>query len=160
MGAVIKYAAVYPTAWWRAKGLTGGTVSDRTVMATADSSPADGTPGILTGFVIGPAAIRLAGQSDDARKQIVLSDLRAYFGDEASNPVQFVEMNWTAEKWTGGGYNAVLAPNTLTTYGPAMAESVGRIHWAGTEMSPKWTGYFEGAILAGYAAAHAVLGST
>ena len=110
MGSVIKYAAVYQTALWRAKGLSGATVSDRTVMATADSSPPNGTPGILTGFVIGPAAIRLADQSDDARKQIVISDLVAYFGDEAMHPVQFVEMNWPGEKWTGGAYNAVLPP--------------------------------------------------
>jgi monoamine oxidase len=159
MGSVIKYAAVYPTAWWRGKGLSGSALSDRTVLATADSSPPDGKPGILTGFVVGPAAIRLADQSEDARKRAVISDLVAYFGDEAMRPVQFSEMNWTAEKWTGGAYNAVLAPNTLTTYGPAMAEPVGRIHWAGSEMSPKWTGYFEGAVLAGYAAAHAVLAS-
>lgn len=159
MGSVIKYAAVYPTAWWRANGLSGAAVSDRTVIATADSSPPGGKPGILTGFVIGPAAIRLADQSEAARKQTVISDLVAYFGGEAMHPVQFIEMNWPGEQWTGGAYNAVLAPNTLTTYGPAMAEPVGRIHWAGTEMSPKWTGYFEGAVQAGYAAAHAVLGS-
>jgi monoamine oxidase len=157
MGSTIKCAAVYPTAWWRAKGLSGSTVSDRTVLATADSSPPNGTPGILTAFVIGPAAINLGEQSDDARRQMVISDLVAYFGDEAAHPVQFVEMNWPAEKWTGGAYNAVLAPNTLTTYGPAMAQPVGRIHWAGSEMAPKWTGYFEGAVHAGYAAARAVL---
>jgi monoamine oxidase len=116
-----------------------------------------GKPGILTGFVIGPAAIRLADQSEDTRKRTVISDLTAYFGDQATNPTQFVEMNWPGEKWTGGAYNAVLAPNTLTTYGPAMAQPVGRIHWAGSEMAPKWTGYFEGAVQAGYAAARAVL---
>jgi monoamine oxidase len=160
MGAVIKYAAVYPTAWWRAKGLNGATVSDRTVLATADSAPPSGKPGILTGFVIGPAAIRLADQSDDVRKRIVISDLVAYFGNEAKDPVEFIEMNWPGQQWTGGAYNAVLAPNTLTTYGPAVAEPVGRILWAGTEMSANWTGYFEGAVQAGYAAAHAVLGST
>jgi len=159
MGSVIKYAAVYPTAWWRAKGLSGATVSDRDVLATADSSPPSGKPGILTGFVIGPAAIRLDNQSDDARRQLVISELVGYFGDEAKSPTQFVEMNWPGEKWTGGAYNAVLAPNTLTTYGSAMAEPCGRIHWAGSELSPKWTGYFEGAVQAGYAAAHAVLGS-
>jgi monoamine oxidase len=158
MGSVIKYAAVYPTAWWRTKGLSGATVSDHDVLATADSSPPNGKPGILTGFVIGPAAIRLANQSDDARKRMVISDLVAYFGDEAMRPAQFVEMNWPGEKWTGGAYNAVLAPNTLTTYGSGMAEPVGRIHWAGSELSPKWTGYFEGAVQAGHAAAHAVLG--
>jgi monoamine oxidase len=69
-------------------------------------------------------------------------------------------MNWPGEKWTGGAYNAVLAPGTLTGYGSAMSEPVGRIHWAGSEMSSKWTGYFEGAVQAGYTAAHAVLGNT
>jgi monoamine oxidase len=160
MGSVIKYAAVYPTAWWRTKGLSGTTASDRTVVLTADSSPPSGTPGVLTGFVTGPAAIRLADQPEDARKRIVISDLVSNFGDEAMNPVQFIEMNWPAEKWTGGAYNAVLAPNTLTTYGPAIAEPVGRIHWAGSDLSPRWTGYLEGAVQAGYAAAHAVLGNT
>jgi monoamine oxidase len=158
MGSTIKYAAIYPTAWWRAKGLSGLTVSDRTVLLTADSSPPNGTPGILTGFVIGPAAIALGEQSDDARKRTVISDLVAYFGDEAANPVQFIEMNWPGEKWTGGAYNAVLGPNTLTTYGPAMTQPVGRIHWAGSDIAPKWTGYFEGAVHAGHAAARAVLG--
>jgi monoamine oxidase len=160
MGSVIKCAAVYPTAWWRSKGLSGSAVSDRTVLATADSSPPSGKPGILTGFVIGPAAIRLADLSDEARRAAVIADLVAYFGSEATHPVQFIEMNWPGEQWTGGAYNAVLAPNTLTSFGSAMAESVGRIHWAGTEMSPRWTGYFEGAVRAGYAAAHAVLDGT
>jgi monoamine oxidase len=52
-----------------------------------------------------------------------------------------------------------VAPNTLTSYGPAMAEPVGRIHWAGSERAAEWTGYFEGAVQDGYAAAHAALGS-
>jgi monoamine oxidase len=30
------------------------------------------------------------------------------------------------------------------------------VHWAGTEMSPRWPGYFEGAIEAGERAAAAV----
>ena len=107
--------------------------------------------------MIGPAAVALAGESEESRRQTVLSDFAAYFGDQAMNPVEFIEKNWMAEKWTGGAYNAVLAPNTLTTYGPAMSEPFDRIHWAGTEMSPEWTGYFEGAIRAGHAAARAVL---
>ncbi len=160
MGSVVKYAAVYPTAWWRAHGLSGAAVSDGTVLATADGSPPSGKPGILIGFVSGPTAIHLlTDQSEDERKQVVLADFRTYFGDEAQDPDEFIEMNWPGEKWSGGAYNANLAPNTLTTYGPAMAEPVGRIHWAGTEMAHKWTGYFEGAVQAGYSAARAVLSS-
>ena len=160
MGSVLKYAAVYPTAWWREQGLSGTTVSDGSVLLTADSSPPDGKPGILTGFVVGSAAIHFADHAIDIRKQLVISDLVTYFGEQARHPTEFVEMNWPAEKWTGGAYNAVLAPGTLTNYGSAMSEPVGRIHWAGSEMSAKWTGYFEGAVLAGYDAAHAVLGSS
>jgi len=157
MGSVIKYAAIYPTAWWRDRGLSGATVSDGTVLATADGSPPSGVPGILIGFVSGPAAIRLTDESADARRELVLADFRVYFGDEALHPQEFIEMNWPGEKWTGGAYNANLAPGTLTTYGPNMTDSIGRIHWAGTEMSHKWNGYFEGAVQAGHAAARSVL---
>lgn len=157
MGAVIKYAAIYPTAWWRSEGLSGAAVSDGTVLATADSSPPTGVPGILACFVSGPEAIRITDESEDTRRELVLSDLASYFGEEAKHPVEFIEVNWPGEKWTGGAYNANLGPGTLTTYGPNMTEPVGRIHWAGTEMSHKWNGYFEGAVQAGHAAAQAVL---
>jgi monoamine oxidase len=33
-----------------------------------------------------------------------------------------------------------------TTYGTALTEPIGRIHWAGTEMAEAWPGFFEGAI--------------
>jgi monoamine oxidase len=156
MGSVIKYSAVYPTAWWRANGLNGEAVSDGIVLGTADSSPPNGKPGILTGFVAGVSAVGFADRSEDDRRQSVLSELAACFGDEAMQPALFDEMNWAAESWTGGAYNVVLAPNTLTTYTTALREPVGRIHWAGTDVSPVWTGFFEGAVQAGYAAARAV----
>ena len=41
----------------------------------------------------------------------------------------------------------------LTTLGPALREPFGRIHWAGTETSPVWSGYIEGAIRSGERAA-------
>lgn len=157
MGSVIKYAAVYPTAWWRAKGLNGEAVSDGIVLGNADSSSPNGKPGILTGFVAGRSAVEFADRSEDDRRQSVLSELAACFGDEAMHPALFDEMNWAAELWTGGAYNTVLAPNTLTTYTTAITQPVGRVHWAGTEVSPVWTGFFEGAVQAGYAAARAVL---
>ena len=158
MGAVIKYAAVYPTAWWRDQGLSGITVSDLAVLGTVDSSPPSGVPGILTGFVSGPDAIVLADRSASARRRAVLKNLATYFGPRTLNPAQFVEMNWPQEKWTGGAYNAFLGPGVLSTYGPAMTEPVGRIHWAGAEASSKWAGYFDGAVRAGQAAARAVAG--
>lgn len=157
MGSTIKCAAVYQRAWWRAQDLNGSSTSNRTVLSTADSSPPGGAPGILTAFIAGPQAIRFASMPENVRKDTVLADLAAYFGDEALDPVQYIETNWPGEKWTGGAYNAVLAPGTLTTYGPSMTRPVGRIYWAGTEMAQQWTGYFEGAVQAGYSAARAIL---
>jgi monoamine oxidase len=45
----------------------------------------------------------------------------------------------------------------LTTYGAALREPVGRIHWAGTETSTYWNGYMDGAVRAGERAAREVL---
>ena len=45
------------------------------------------------------------------------------------------------------------APGTLTTLGTVLRALVGRIHWAGTETSERWTGYIDGAIRAGERAA-------
>jgi monoamine oxidase len=51
----------------------------------------------------------------------------------------------------------VLGPGTLTAYGPALREHVGRIHWAGTETATYWNGYMDGAVSAGERAAREVL---
>ena len=50
-----------------------------------------------------------------------------------------------------------MGPGVLTTLGPALRTSVGRVHWAGTETSPTWTGYIEGAIRSGERAAAQIL---
>ena len=41
----MKFAAVYPTPFWRTKGLTGQVVSENGVKVTFDTSPESGTPG-------------------------------------------------------------------------------------------------------------------
>jgi monoamine oxidase len=149
-GSLMKFEAIYDSPWWRAKGLTGQAVSeDGPVKATFDSSPSDGNPGILLGFVGGHEA-RTYGQrpeSDlhtDALKQFAL-----FFGDEALKPKQTLIKNWSAEVWSRGCPVAVLGPGTLVDFGSALREPVGRIHWAGTETSDYWNGYMDGAVRSG-----------
>jgi monoamine oxidase len=50
-----------------------------------------------------------------------------------------------------------MAPGIMTTVGKVIREPHGRIHWAGTETSTKWTGYIDGAIRSGERAAAEVL---
>jgi monoamine oxidase len=61
MGHLVKSAAVYPTPFWRAAGLSGQGVNDRgTASVPFDNSPPDGSVGVLFAFTGGRAADRLA----------------------------------------------------------------------------------------------------
>ena len=66
-------------------------------------------------------------------------------------------MDWSAEPYTRGCPVAIAPPGVLTTYGRALREPVGRLHWAGTETSTYWNGYMDGAVRAGGRAAREVL---
>jgi monoamine oxidase len=66
-------------------------------------------------------------------------------------------MDWSAEPWSLGCPTGVLPPGGVVPYGPALRESFGRVHWAGTEMASHWIGYMSGAVEAGEAAAARVL---
>jgi monoamine oxidase len=45
----------------------------------------------------------------------------------------------------------------LTSYGPALRQPVGRVHWAATEWATTMHGLMEGAVRSGERAADAVL---
>src|SRR4051812_43199434 len=83
-GALIKWNAVYDTPFWRAEGLTGQAVSDTgPAQFTFDSSPPAGSPGIVFGFIGGDAARAVSKLSPQARRDAVLANFAAYFGDQA-----------------------------------------------------------------------------
>ena len=56
-GTLMKFEAVYDTPFWRDKGLNGQVVSENgPVKVTFDTSPPDGSPGIMMGFIGGHEA--------------------------------------------------------------------------------------------------------
>jgi monoamine oxidase len=155
-GSLMKVDAYYDRPFWRAQGLTGQVVSNSGyVRATFDSTPPppDETPGVMMGFVGGTQNRVLGAKSPAEIKASVLADFVNYFGDEASNPKDFVIQNWTSEEWNRGCPVSVLAPGTLLDFGEALRAPVGRIHWAGTETATYWNGYMDGAVRAGERAA-------
>ncbi|MGI9183816.1 MAG: flavin monoamine oxidase family protein [Solirubrobacteraceae bacterium] len=157
-GSVIKVEAVYDRPFWRDQGLTGQAVSlTGPVKITFDNSPPDGSPGVLLGFIEGQAARQYGQMSASARQAAVIDNFVTYFGAQARNPSQIVEMNWSDEPWTRGCYVGYTAPGVLLDYGPAIRAAVGRIHWAGAETSDYWNGYMDGAVRSGERAAREVL---
>ena len=166
MGAMSKVLAVYRRPFWREQGLNGLGIGDRPALElTADSGPPEGESGVLATFLAGERALTLGALSTGERRQIILNDLEAYWGTEASEPLELIEQNWTDEPFSGGAFTSFQTPGSWTTHariaagetdGPCPADH-GRVHWAGTETSPRWPGYFEGAIEAGERAAAVVL---
>lgn len=154
MGAMTKILAVYARPFWREQGLNGLGIGDLPFLElTADSGPPEGQPAVLAGFIAGERALRHGAMPAQQRRQLVIDDLVAYWGPEAAEPLELVEHNWNKEPWSGGAFTSFLIPGTWT--GPARLATAnhGRVIWAGTEASPRWPGYFEGAIEAGEQAA-------
>jgi monoamine oxidase len=157
-GTLIKVAAVYNRAFWRDAGLTGTAVStDGYVNATFDDSPQSGSPGVVFGFVGGDNARVFSRLSPADRRSAVLNQFVQFFGGQASNPIDYIESNWSAERWTRGCPVAIPGLGALTAHGPALRKPVGKIHWAGTETSTYWNGYMDGAVRSGERAAAEVL---
>jgi monoamine oxidase len=52
----------------------------------------------------------------------------------------------------------VMGPGVMTTFGDALREPCGRIHWSGTETAEQWMGYLDGAVQSGDRAADEVFG--
>jgi monoamine oxidase len=157
-GTLMKFEAIYTTPFWRANGLNGQVVSENgPIKVTFDTTPPDGSPGIMMGFIGGHEARIWQDQSASDRRNAALQNLANYFGSEASNPTSIVEFSWTTEVWNRGCPVAVLAPGTLIDFGKAIRAPVGAIHWAGTETSTYWNGYMDGAVRSGERAAAEVL---
>jgi monoamine oxidase len=159
-GAVIKVNIVYDEPFWRADGLSGqsagpGTPAPVTIDACTDS----GTPGVLCVIVEGPIARDMCRLDEGKRRELVLAELATRFGPKACTPVEYIEQNWTVERYSGGGMISHAPPGVLTEFGPALREPCGRVHWAGSESSAVMCGWVDGAVRSGErAAAEAMAG--
>src|SRR5262245_42634799 len=159
MGWVIKVHCVYRSRFWLDElGLSGAVTSDQgAIRTTADNSPETGSPAVLVGFIEGAAARELAPASEKTRLRVVLEDFQRYFGPEAAKPLAYYEHSWGDDAFSRGAYGGYWTEGLWTAYGPVLREPIGRLHWAGTETSPKWNGKMEGAVQSGIRVAQEVL---
>ncbi len=157
MGCCAKILISYDSPFWRAKGLAGiGLGNCQWIELCADSSDPETGVGVIATFVVGDRYGRWRPMSEGDRRAAVLSDLAAYFGNEALSPTTYDEADWPGDPWAGGGYAAFMPPGVWTSFGEALTAPVGRIYWAGAEIADRWPGFFEGAVRTGEAAAEAM----
>jgi monoamine oxidase len=161
MGSVIKVHAIYEAPFWREEGLSGFVVSDSgPVRVVYDNSPEDGSPGVLVGFIEGEQARSWARRNRADRRAGILACLADYFGERAGRPRELLERSWADEEYSGGCYAGYFPPGVWTSFGQALREPIGRLHWAGTETATAWTAYMEGAVQSGQRAADEVLAAS
>lgn len=150
MGRVVELRVTYDDPFWRAYRLSGQLLSaDGPIGATYDRSPPEGRPGVLLGYVLGRAATEFRARCPTDRRKLALEHLARNFGPHARTPRTYTERDWQAESWTQGGCRGVVAPTVWTRAGDAVRESVGRVHWAGTETAEHGIGHLEGAVESG-----------
>jgi monoamine oxidase len=93
------------------------------------------------------------------RLQTILDALVDRFGARAGVPVDYVEQNWSLERYSGGGMLSHVPTGVLTQFDHALREPCGFIHWAGTESLAVMYGWVDGAIRSGERAASEVMAS-
>jgi monoamine oxidase len=158
MGSVIKYWLAYEKPFWREHGMNGLVFAD-TPPSTfiAEATPPEGKPGFLVGFIDGRRALQWSGRPMEERRKLAVDLIVKYFGPEGAKPIDYIDQDWPADPWSRGCYGPSMGPGVLTTLGPNLRTKFGRVHWAGTETSPIWTGYIEGAIRSGERAAAEIM---
>ena len=158
MGSTVKIFATYDRAFWREHGLSGEAVgTSGAISATFDNTSHDGSVPCLLGFVAGRAARQFATMPAERRRAQVLDELARFFGPAARSPLEYAEMDWGEERFSGGCPIGNFPPGTLSAFGGALRAPVGRIHWAGTESARECVGYMEGAVESGDRAAEEIL---
>ncbi|MFD2203421.1 flavin monoamine oxidase family protein [Shivajiella indica] len=158
MGQVGKCFMVYKKPFWRENDFSGQAFADANspFQSIFDCSPKDTKYGILMGFTIAKRAREYFTKSKEERKNIMKGKLIQYYGNEAAEPLLYEDFTMTDEAWSRGCYAGLYPTGAWTGFQNAYSKAEGNILWAGTEASPIWFGYIEGAVRAGESAAESV----
>jgi monoamine oxidase len=148
----VKFHAIYPKPFWRGRGAGSQFLCLERLVEAFDISPDDESWGEIVGFLLPDSLGRFAPE----REAYCRAFLREAYGEGAQNPAEFTIFDWHEQPWIGGCVSSP-GPGLLTEVSEALREPVGRIHWAGTERSPVWLNYMEGAVQAGQAAASSAI---
>jgi monoamine oxidase len=157
MGYAVKVHATYRKPFWRhlttryphtPDGLSGIVLSKNGPMTLGfDNSPrgAQATTGGLLGFVLGDNGRGWGSKPPAVRRAETMRQFVRWFGPAAAHPIKYQEMNWSAQRWTGG-YIGYPTTNVWLQYQKQVAAPIGRIFLAGTETGTEAYGAMESAL--------------
>jgi len=158
-GTNAKLMIGYDRRAWRDQGGNGASMSDLAYQSSWETSRKQaGRAGVLTNFTGGEHGVAIGRgtpreQADAATIQLdrVFPGLAA-----ARGGMREARFHWPSHPWTLGSY-ACFGPGDWTSFGGAMAEAVGGLHFAGEHCAIEAQGFMEGGCESGEAAAAEVL---
>lgn len=160
MAGQAKFVAAYPSAFWREAGLSGDGMSHRGPMSEIhDASDASGQVAALFGFVGASPSYR-AGIGRETLMQQSLAQLLRMFGSEAAKPLWTSVQDWAQEPLTAAKEDQrPLSYHPMYEVAQVPSQWAQRVWLAGTERSPNYGGYLEGALEAAELAVKGLLGN-
>lgn len=162
LGQVVKLIAVFPTPWWRKRGLTGSITafgSDENgigISEVADLSHSTGN-GVLAGFVVGSKAEQICQQPLEELQKGFSKFISDSFQSLDEDMQSFHYHNWISDADSLGAYLSTVGMGQWKNLPDGFFPKTGKVSFAGTEYAQQWRGYMEGALESGERTAQAVL---
>ncbi len=155
MAGSVKFALEYARPFWRARGFSGMLYSHAGLVTEMyDHNSFAGDKFGFTGFLQGSAA----RYSLEGRKENVLRQLSELFGQEAGEPLAYLDKVWDDEYILDG--NPVIERPHQNNGHPLLRREYmnGKLLFCGTETASSFPGYMEGAVEAAMRVADRVQG--
>lgn len=156
MSNAIKVGLLFESPFWRNKKLSGTVIGQvGPVTELYDHCNASMEQFALMGFV----NEGLRDVSLEERKERILAYLETYLGKEIQSYTTYFEKDWALEKFTS--CKPLKSVYMSPRYGDPAYENFkmnGKLLFSGTETSPVYGGYLDGAVYSGLRAAHLLLG--
>lgn len=140
----IKFSVEYSQPFWKKNGLSGAVFSQSSLIPEMyDHTNYEENKFALKGFLNGS----IAQYEKEDREKMVILNLKKFFGDEAENHLGYFDRIWENEKYTFSSTEQFL-PAHYNNGHPIYQNDYwnGTLFFAGTETSPQFGGYMEGAI--------------
>lgn len=145
MGESIKIALTFKEAFWRSPELSGTVISNVGPIAELyDHSNIEDNYFALKGFFSG----NYFNVSKADRLNLILGQLRKYFGKKVEEYIAYEETVWRNEEYTFTSYQENVLPHQHNGH-PTLRQSYldGKFFLGGTETASIFPGYMEGAVV-------------
>ena len=157
VGANVKFLMRLKGECWTRAHLSPNLLSTGPVQMTWHQTENQRGPGVcLNAFSGGPAADEVRSWTPEERTRRYMQVLSPVYKALPSSLVQTRFMDWPSDPWAKGAYSFP-APGQITRVGSTLWDGIGgHLQFAGEHCAYAFTGYMEGALHAGAAAARRI----